>query len=148
MSLGTSWTRCIKFMFDLIWIMVTSYTTSMMLIFSLSLTTVQESVQYSATLVVTGAWRGTNTDKIYEELGWESLYHRRYYRRMTLFYKIVNEYTREYLRAPINLARVKPYSFRNSNILEPINSRTNRFANSFYPFCAGGHFQSGKINDF
>ena len=54
---------------------------------------------------------------------------------MTLFYKIVNECTPEYLRAPINLARVKPYSFRNSNVLEPINSRTNRFANSFYPFC-------------
>ena len=42
--------------------------------FSLSLTTVLESVQYSAALAVTGAWRGTNTDKIYEELGWESLY--------------------------------------------------------------------------
>ena len=85
--------------------------------FSSSLTTVLESVQYSAALAVTGAWRGTNTDKIYEELGWESLYHRRYYRRMTLFYKIVNECTPEYLRAPINLARVKPYSFRNSNVL-------------------------------
>ena len=103
--------------------------------FSSSLTTVLESVQYSAALAVTGARRGTNTDKIYEELGWESLYHRRYYRRMTLFYKIVNECTPEYLRVPINLARVKPYSFRNSNVLEPINSRTNRFANSFYPFC-------------
>ena len=90
--------------------------------FSLNLTTVLESVQYSA-------------DKIYEELGWESLYHRRYYRRMTLFYKIVNEYTHEYLRAPINLARVKSYIFRNSNVLEPIKSRTNRFASSFYPLC-------------
>ena len=103
--------------------------------FSLSLTTVLESAQYSAALAVTGAWRGTNTDKIYEELVWKSLYHRRYYRRMTLFYKIVNECTPEYLRAPINLARVQPYSFRNSNVLEPINSRTNRFASSFYPFC-------------
>ena len=94
-----------------------------------------ESVQYSAALAVTGAWRGTNTDKIYEELGWESLYHRRYYRRMTLFYKIVNDCTPEYLRAPINLARAKPYSFRNSNVLEPIDSRINRFASSFYPSC-------------
>ena len=51
--------------------------------FSLSLTT----VQYSAALAMTGAWRGTNTDKICEELGWESLYHGRYYKRMTLFTK-------------------------------------------------------------
>ena len=54
---------------------------------------------------------------------------------MTLFYKIVNECTPEYLRAPTNQARVKPYSFRNRNVLEPINSRTNRFTSSFYPFC-------------
>ena len=97
-----------------------------------------ESVQGSAALAVTGAWRRTNTDKIYEELGWESLkkvLHRRYYRRTTLFYKIVNKCTPEYLRAPINLARIKPYNFRNTNVLEPINSRTNRFASSFYPFC-------------
>ena len=103
--------------------------------FSLSLTTVLESVQYSAALAVTGAWRGTDTDRIYKEFGWESLYHGRYYRRTTLFYKIVNECTPEYLRAPINLARVKPYNFQNRNVLEPINSRTNQFASSFYPFC-------------
>ena len=30
-----------------------------------------ERFQYQAALAVTGAWQGTNTDKIYEELGWE-----------------------------------------------------------------------------
>ena len=35
-----------------------------------------EATQYSA-LVVSGAWRGTNKYKLYEKLGWESLYHRR-----------------------------------------------------------------------
>ena len=102
---------------------------------SLRVTTVLESVLYSVALAVTGAWRGTNTDKIYDELKWKLLYHRRYYMRMTLFYKIVNECAPKYLRAPINLAQVKPYIFRNSNVLEPINFRTNRFASSFYPFC-------------
>ena len=37
-----------------------------------------ESAQYSAALAVCGAWRGTNTDKIYEELGWEILYYKRW----------------------------------------------------------------------
>ena len=32
-----------------------------------------ESVQYSAALAVTGAWKGTSREKLYEELGWESL---------------------------------------------------------------------------
>ena len=37
-----------------------------------------EIIQYSAALAVSGAWRGTNIDRLYEELGWESLYYRRY----------------------------------------------------------------------
>ena len=32
-----------------------------------------EQVQYKAALIVTGCWQGTNRDKLYEELGWESL---------------------------------------------------------------------------
>ena len=32
-----------------------------------------ESTQYSAALVVSGAWRGTSRQKPYDELGWESL---------------------------------------------------------------------------
>ena len=33
-----------------------------------------ETVQYSVALAVSGAWRGTNKCKFYEELGWEYLY--------------------------------------------------------------------------
>ena len=36
-----------------------------------------ERIQYSAALAVSGAWRGTNIDRLYEELGWESLYYHR-----------------------------------------------------------------------
>ena len=32
-----------------------------------------KSTQYSAALAVSGAWRGTNSNKLYEELGWEIL---------------------------------------------------------------------------
>ena len=41
-----------------------------------------ERIQYHAALPITGAWQGTNLDKIYEELGWESLNNRRHYRRL------------------------------------------------------------------
>ena len=37
-----------------------------------------ESAQYSAALGISGAWRRTNRKKLYYELGWESLYHRRW----------------------------------------------------------------------
>ena len=31
-----------------------------------------ESSQYQAALAVSGAWKGSNTSKLYEELGWEA----------------------------------------------------------------------------
>ena len=49
-----------------------------------------ESVQYSAALAVTGTWRGTSREKLCAELGWESLSSRRWSRRLTLFYKMMN----------------------------------------------------------
>ena len=41
-----------------------------------------ERVQYQAALAVTGTWQGTNIDKLYEELEWESLSKRRWFRRL------------------------------------------------------------------
>ena len=32
-----------------------------------------EIIQYQAALTITGTWRGTSRNKMYEELGWESL---------------------------------------------------------------------------
>ena len=49
-----------------------------------------ESVQYQAALAVSGAWKGTNREKIYDELGWETLDQRRMFRRLVQFYKIIN----------------------------------------------------------
>ena len=60
-----------------------------------------ESVQYSAALAVTGTWRGTSREKLYTELGWESLSSRRWSRRLTLFYKFVNNLSPEYTVDPI-----------------------------------------------
>ena len=39
-------------------------------------------------LAITGAIRGTNTVKLYQELGLESLQNKRKLRRLTYFYKI------------------------------------------------------------
>ena len=60
-----------------------------------------ESTQYQAGLAVSGAWKGSSTQKIYNELGWESLDNRRKFRRLCLFYKIYNDLTPSYLKAPI-----------------------------------------------
>ena len=47
-----------------------------------------ESIQYNASLAITGAIRGTSKERIYQELGIESLANRRWYRRMCLFGKL------------------------------------------------------------
>ena len=48
-----------------------------------------ESVQYKAALAITGAIQGTSRDKIYHELGFESLKSRRWYKRLTCMFKIM-----------------------------------------------------------
>ena len=48
-----------------------------------------ESVQYNASLAITGCFRGTSRDKLYSELGLESLVDRRFYRRLIAFYNFL-----------------------------------------------------------
>ena len=49
-----------------------------------------ESVQYNASLAITGCFRGTSRDKLYFELGLENLADRPFYSRLIAFYKFVN----------------------------------------------------------
>ena len=49
-----------------------------------------ESVQYNAALAITGAIKGTSRERLYHELGLESLRDRRWYRRLTYFFNIVS----------------------------------------------------------
>ena len=44
-----------------------------------------EQVQYKAALTVSGCWQGTSRERLYDELGWESLSDRRWARRMSTF---------------------------------------------------------------
>ena len=50
-----------------------------------------ESIQYNAALALTGAIRGSSREKLYQELGLESLQLRRWYRKLCCFYKIYNK---------------------------------------------------------
>ena len=94
-----------------------------------------ESVQYSAALAVSGTWRGTSREKLYAELGWESLSSRRWSRRLTLFYKIINNLTPLYTKEPIPPLQQSNYSLRNRDVIGRIKARTEKFLSSFYPNC-------------
>ena len=67
-------------------------------------------------LAVTGAWRGTNRQKLYEEVGWESLYHRRWYRRLFNFFKVLLSHSPGYLFDEIPAESQIGYSLRKGSM--------------------------------
>ena len=93
-----------------------------------------EQVQYKAALIVSGCWQGTSREKLYDELGWESLAERRWARRLTLFYKIKNGLAPSYLSEHIPEHSDINISFRGRNARVPF-SRTDRYDKSFFPYC-------------
>jgi len=56
-----------------------------------------ESIQYQAGLIATGCWQNTSREKLYNELGWESMADRRKVRRLSLYHKIVSNNSPDYL---------------------------------------------------
>ena len=51
---------------------------------SMDMVNLVDKVQYKAALVVSGCLLGTSQQKIYNELAWESLSDRRWYRRLLI----------------------------------------------------------------
>ena len=68
-----------------------------------------ESIQHNAALAITGAIRGTSKEKLFEELSLESLQHRRWYRKLCCFYKILKDRSPKYIFNIIP-ELTKPYS--------------------------------------
>ena len=96
-----------------------------------------EKVQYQACLAVTGAFQGISRESLYRELGLECLQTRRWYRKIILFYKILNGLAPKYLFDISPVSKNRHYSTRNQSNLElsQFFSRTKSFSNSFFPYC-------------
>ena len=95
--------------------------------FKLDFTKRLESTQYSAALAVSGAWRGTNTDKIYEELGWEILYYRSWYRRLCHFYKLQSDQRPLYLYNEIPQECTFSYNYEDQTCLNHLQKALTDF---------------------
>ena len=61
-----------------------------------------EMVQYNAALVIASAFKGTSRDRIYRELGLESLAARGWSRKIFFFHKIINRLLPVYLQSYIS----------------------------------------------
>ena len=91
-----------------------------------------ESLQYNAALAITGAIRGTSREKIYQELGLESLQQRRWYRKLCLFFKIYKNQCPKYLSDIIPQSNCQ-YRTRNAHNIPHINVKHQFFKNSYFP---------------
>ena len=91
-----------------------------------------ESLQYNACLAITGAIRGSSREKLYQELGFESLQQRRWYRKLCSFYKVFKNEIPGYL---FNIVPIRNpfYSTRNHVNISLFKTNNNFFKNSFFP---------------
>ena len=96
-----------------------------------------EKVQYNAAVAVIDAIGGTSQDRIYNELGLESPADRRWYTKLTFFYKIVNKTAPKYLQIYLLPQALDEYSTRSAkkNLQTPLPSRTLSFSNTLFPYC-------------
>ena len=92
-----------------------------------------ESIQYRACLAITGCFQGTSREKLYSELGLESLVDRRFYRRLVFFYKIFHRYATKYLFDFIPARNTNLPNLRARANIYPFYTRTERFRNTFFP---------------
>ena len=96
-----------------------------------------EKVQHNAALAVTGTIKDTLRERIYNELGLESLADRRWYSMVTFFYNIVKNLAHKYLQSYFLPEALNQYSTRvaKKNLLTTLPSRTLTFSNTFFPYC-------------
>ena len=93
-----------------------------------------ESVQYKAALAITGTIKGSSRERLYQELGLESLSDRRWYRRLVYYFNIVSRKSPAYLCSLLP-AKQQSYDPLRSNLFRNFTSHTNFYKNSFFPYC-------------
>ena len=91
-----------------------------------------EQTQYAAALAATGAWKGTSRDRLYQELGWETLYDRRWFRRLCHFFNVRKLQSPSYLFSEIPPVRPVLHNLRHSRTYDQSAARTTRFSNTYF----------------
>ena len=88
-------------------------------------------MQCKAALTITSAIQDTSPDKIYQELGLESLKSRRWYKRLSCMFKVMKEKVPNYI---INLVpKCEPTIRTRRNSVPTFNCRTGYFNYLFFP---------------
>ena len=100
--------------------------------FNMSFQQKMETIQYNAALAITGAIRGSSREKVFQELGLETLQQRHWYRKLCCFYKILKSQSPKYLYSIIPMHNMS-YRTRQCNKIPAINVKHDFFKNTFFP---------------
>ena len=90
----------------------------------------KKSVQYNAALAITGTIKGSSREKLYQALGLEYLYRRRWARRLCLLYKFFSIGQPSYI---YDLLPSMRSSRRLVNSFNTVSCKSGYFKNSFIP---------------
>ena len=90
-----------------------------------------ESIHYNAALEITGAVRETSREKLYQELGFESIQRRRWYRKLCCLFKIINNQSPRYLFQLVPSPSTRYFS-RNSENIAQLWTKHDFLKNSFF----------------
>ena len=92
-----------------------------------------ESLQYKASLAITGAIKGFSAERLYQELGLESLQNTQRFRKLSVFYNIVKEQSPKYLYDSIPSNNFSHETRNSRNLLFPqFKIRNNFFLKSYF----------------
>ena len=94
-----------------------------------------EKIQIEAARISTGATKLVSLQKLYDEIGWETLETRRRKHKLVLFYKMFYNLSPLYLSSlvPPLVQNASRYSLRNANNVQTVVSHTNQYFHSFLP---------------
>ena len=94
-----------------------------------------DKIQNEAGRTAIGATKLISLTALKKEINWESLSERRESHKFTLFYKMKNQLTPDYLSSlvPPPVGATSRYNLRNSNSLQTVHARTKQYFYSFLP---------------
>ena len=83
-------------------------------LFMINLLMTPSERNWKVALIITGAIKDTSRERLYKELGLESLCDRRWYRKLVFFYKIVKGLASSYLQSYLLPDNERTYNTRSS----------------------------------
>ncbi|MCG8033358.1 MAG: reverse transcriptase family protein, partial [Candidatus Thiodiazotropha taylori] len=94
-----------------------------------------DAIHIEAARIITGGTKLCSIDKLYSELGWDSLQSRRNKHKLVTLYKILHGLAPNYLLdlMPPTVQETSRYNLRNSDHFQNYRANTNLYLDSFFP---------------